>query len=170
MDFLREKIQMALIFFLTLPWLVSLLFQIHYPPLTEALLSGIAIVAAAFIISWAAETAEMDVPRSFSLALVALLAVLPEYAVDAYFAWMAGQVGGEYIHYATANMTGANRLLIGIGWSMVILYALLKFKAKEVRLDEGLRLETFFLFVATIYAFILPVKGSISVFDTVVFV
>lgn len=129
-----------------------------------------AVISASFLISWAAETAEMDVPRSFSLAVVALLAVLPEYAVDGYFAWKAGSVGGDYVHYATANMTGANRLLIGIGWSLIAFLAFKAMKTKEVELDEGIRLEIFFLLLATLYAFTLPLKGSISPYDAIVFV
>ncbi len=170
MGFLREKLQIFAVILLTVPWLASLATGIHHPPELQAFVSGLAVVAAAFLISWAAETAEMDVPRSFSLAIVALLAVLPEYAVDAYFAWKAGTAGGEYVHYATANMTGANRLLIGIGWSFVALYAMLKTRSREVVLDEGIRLEVFFLFLATLYAFTLPLKGEIDIIDTFVFV
>ncbi|WP_456477745.1 sodium:calcium antiporter [Geoglobus ahangari] len=170
MGYLRERFQILFAFTLTLPWLISYLLGFHYPPHIEALLSGLAVLGSAFLLSWAAETAEMDVPRSVSLAAVALLAVLPEYAVDAYFAWMAGKVGGDYIHYATANMTGANRLLIGVGWSLIMLIAIFKSRKREVELDEGLRLEMFFLLIATIYAFILPLKGSISVFDSLIFV
>ncbi|WP_457590460.1 sodium:calcium antiporter [Geoglobus sp.] len=170
MNYLRERVQIVLAFTLTLPWLISFLTGAHYPPHVEALLSGIAVLGSAFLLSWGAETAEMDVPRSVSLAVVALLAVLPEYAVDAYFAWMAGKVGGDYIHYATANMTGANRLLIGVGWSAIMLIAIFKSKKRSVELDEGLRLEIFFLFIATLYAFILPIKGSISVLDSLIFV
>jgi hypothetical protein len=37
--------------------------------------------------------------------------VLPEYAVDFYYAYAAGQdPSSNYVHYAAANMTGANRL------------------------------------------------------------
>lgn len=75
------------------------------------------------------ETAEIDAPRNFALAIVAFLATLSEYSVDTYLAWMAGKYpGSDYVHYTIANMTGANRLLIGIGWSIVIFYALYKIK------------------------------------------
>jgi cation:H+ antiporter len=170
MDFIKERLQLTIITILTLPWLASLVLKVNYDPITQTFLSGLAVVSASFLISWAAETAEMDVPRSFSLAVVALLAVLPEYAVDGYFAWKAGSVGGEYVHYATANMTGANRLLIGIGWSFVAFIAFFTTKRGEVQLDEGIRLENFFLLIATLYAFTLPFKGHISLFDMVVFV
>ncbi len=170
MDYLRERLQIVLAFTLTLPWLTSYITGMHYPPHIEAFLSGLAVLGSAFLLSWGAETAEMDVPRSVSLAIVALLAVLPEYAVDAYFAWMAGKVGGDYIHYATANMTGANRLLIGVGWSLIMLIAMAKSGKRQVELDEGLRLEMFFLLIATVYAFVLPLKGSISLIDSIIFV
>ena len=90
----------------------------------SALIFGIGILASAALLSWASEVAEMDMGQGLVLAIVALIAVLPEYAVDGYFAWQAGQdPDGKYVQYATANMTGANRLLIGLGWSgVVILY------------------------------------------------
>ncbi len=170
MNFLKEKIQLIAAINLTIPWIFSFFFKISYAPQIESLISGLAVVSAAFLLSWAAETAEIDVPRSVSLAVVALLAVLPEYAVDAYFTWMAGKVGGNYIHYATANMTGANRLLIGVGWSLVMILAIIKSKRDEIELDESLNLEIFFLFAATIYAFVLPIKDAISLVDSFIFV
>ncbi|MBO8179796.1 MAG: sodium:calcium antiporter [Archaeoglobus sp.] len=170
MDFRKEKSQLLLIASLSLPWLISLTLDYPHLPIIQTFLSGMAVISASFLISWAAETAEMDVPRSFSLAIVALLAVLPEYAVDGYFAWKAGSVGGDYVHYATANMTGANRLLIGIGWSLIAFLAFKAMKTKEVKLDEGIRLEILFLLLATLYAFTIPLKGSISPFDAIVFV
>jgi len=171
MPFIKERVKILIALLLTLPWFSLWLMGYTLPPYLEALVAGIAVISASFLLSWAAETAEIDVPRSFSLAVVALLAVLPEYAVDMYFAWMAGlNPDSDYVHYATANMTGANRLLIGIGWSAVMLYVLLTNKKREIDLDEGLRLEVFFLFLATLYAFLLPFKGNISLFDTLIFV
>ena len=170
MSFLKEKIQIIIVLLLTLPWILSLALKITYLPHLQAFLSGIAIIAAAFLISWAAETAEIDLPRSFSLALVALLVVLPEYAVDAYFAWVAGKIGGEYIHYTTANMTGANRLLIGIGWSSLAMFAMFKKRKKLIILDQGIYLESFVLLIATIYAFTIPVRSEISYVDSIFFI
>src|SRR5262245_39410610 len=86
------------------------------------LLFGFSIVGAAFAISWAAEAAEHDVPRALALIFVALLALLPEYAVDIVFAYKAGQ-DPTFAPYAVANMTGANRLLLGLGWPMVAVLA-----------------------------------------------
>ncbi|WP_290899282.1 sodium:calcium antiporter [Ferroglobus sp.] len=170
MRYLKERVFVALAVFTTIPWLISFFIGIKYVPHVEAFVAGIAVVGAAFLLSWAAETAEMDVPRSLSLAVVALLAVLPEYAVDMYFAWMAGKVGGDYIHYAAANMTGANRLLLGVGWSLVAFVAMLKMRRKEISLDEGIRLEFFILLVASLYCFLIPLRGKILLIDSVVLI
>lgn len=166
--FLKERIFIGLAVLGTIPWIFSFLLSYHYYAPIEALLSGIAVISAAFLLSWGAETAEKDLPRSLSLAIVALIAVLPEYSVDMYFTWMAGKVGEEYIHYAAANMTGANRLLLGIGWSLVAIVAMLKTGKKEVELDEGIRLEFFILLLASLYCFLIPIKGEISLFDTAI--
>ena len=158
-------------FVLTLPWIIVKISGTGVSPAIEALFSGLAIVGGAFVLSWAAEVAEVDVPMSVSLALVALIAVLPEYAVDMYFAWKAGKYPAmQYHHYAVANMTGANRLLIGIGWAIVVLFAATLQRKKEIELKKRLKLESSFLLIATIYAFILPLKGSISLFDSLVFI
>ncbi len=169
----KYKITILLALILTIPWLFSRLLNIYMLPYHKAILSGIAIVCSATILSWACEAAEVDVPRSFAIAIAALLAVLPEYAIDGYLAWMAGK-DPAYLHYAIANMTGANRLLIGIGWSLVALYAILRNGTKTglytIKLDDSLRLEIFFLMISTMYAFLLPFKGNISVFDTAFFI
>ncbi len=158
----------------TLPWLFVRQSGIVLTPVEQSFLSGLAIVGAAFLLSWAAETLENDVPRSVSLAFVALIAVLPEYAVDLYFTWQAGKAPeSEYVHYAVANMTGANRLLIGIGWSLVFFLAILwknKNSSKFVVLDRNLNLEIGFLALATIFAFTLPMRGEIALFDSAVFI
>ncbi len=141
------------------------------PPM-EALIAGAAILGAAFIILWACDVIQLDVSQSLAVALVALIAVLPEYAVDMYFTWMAGQDfpgESEYAHYAIANMTGANRLLIGIGWPTIVCVAWFKFR-KNIWLDKEHSTELFFLGLATLYAFILPFKGSLAWYDGLAFI
>ena len=139
-------------------------------PLLILLFTGLGIFGAAFILTWACEVAQMDIPQTLALAVVAFIAVLPEYAVDMYFTWMAGQdPESAYSHYAIANMTGANRLLIGIGWSAIAILYWLKYK-KDVILDPERRTEMLFLAAATIYAFIIPIKGSLACYDAIIFV
>ncbi|MFC2059460.1 sodium:calcium antiporter, partial [Chloroflexota bacterium] len=109
---------------------------------TETVFFGVAIVGAAFLITWAAEVAEMDISQSLALALIALIAVLPEYSVDLYFAWTAAK-NPEYAHYAIANMTGANRLLIGLGWTLVLFLFWFKTKKTTLVLDGTHKIEFF---------------------------
>src|SRR3972149_3947487 len=84
----------------------------------DTALFGFSIVAAAFLLGWAAEAAEMDITQGLAVAFIALIAVLPEYAVSMTFAWKAG-TDPSFAPYAVANMTGGNRLLIGAAWPML---------------------------------------------------
>ncbi len=136
------------------------------PPL-RALVFGVAIVSGAFLLSWAAEVVQLDFSQGLALALLALIAVLPEYVVDATFAWLAAE-DPSYAGYAVANMTGANRLLIGLAWPLVVGLAFLRFRRRKVRLEPEHGLEIVMLLAATLYAFVLPLKGNISLIDLAV--
>jgi cation:H+ antiporter len=130
---------------------------------------GLAIVGAAFAMSWGAEAAEHDIPRALALSVVALLAVFPEYAVDIVFAVKAGQ-DPTFAPYAAANMTGSNRLLLGLGWPTVSLLAWRASGIKVLHLGRDAGLPLFFLGVATVYSFSLPLRANISIVDCVVLV
>src|SRR5229473_2744545 len=152
---------------LALQWVFLRLAGVELTPHLTALLSGIGIFGAAILLSWAAEVAQLDVPQSLAFAFLALIAVLPEYAVDMYFAWTAGK-NPAYTQYATANMTGANRLLIGFGWSAVVIVYWLKTRKRAVELDPSHSMEISYLTVATVYSFLIPLKGTLSLVDTAV--
>ncbi len=108
---------------------IGLLFsgvQLH--PLVAAAVYGAGILAGAFLFSWAAEVAELDISASLAIAILALLTVLPEYAIEAVLAWDAGASFDPAIRAVTdetervaANVNGANRMLVGVGWPVVIL-------------------------------------------------
>ncbi|WP_313692725.1 sodium:calcium antiporter [Halorarum halobium] len=147
--------------------------------------SGVAVLGASFLLAWGAETAEKDVPRAFAIAVLAVLAVAPEYAVDALYAWQAGQGDPAAGNLAVANMTGANRILIGIGWSGIALFSIYKAYGGNddssvqttdsrlgdyVSLDRDIALEILFLFAATVFAFFVPLGGGIGAVDTIVLV
>ncbi len=149
---------------LPLQWLIIHFAGGHLAPHWEALSSGISIFGAAFLLSWAAELAQMDIPQALALAFLALIAVLPEYAVDIYFAWQAGK-DPSYISYAAANMTGANRLLIGLGWAAIVIAFWLKTGNRVVALGRDQKVEIIALGAATLYSFVIPLKGTISVVD-----
>ena len=134
---------------------------------------GIAIFAAAFMLSWAAEVVQIDISESLAVAILALLAVLPEYAVDFVFTWNAYGDTPKAIeshHYAVANMTGANRLLVGLGWPFILfLYVYVK-KKKEIVLDQIQRVEIFYLALASLYSITIPLKGELNLIDTIILV
>ncbi|NIB98759.1 sodium:calcium antiporter [Halobacterium sp. R2-5] len=177
---------------LTAPWVV--VFATGGPDayglgeMTTVAVSGVAVLGASFLLAWGAETAEKDVPPAFAIAVLAVLAVAPEYAVDALYAWTAGANvgtarGAEAANLAVANMTGANRILIGIGWSGVALFTVYKARSSRdpavdqrgglrsvVNLDPAIATEVTFLLAATTYAFLVPFRGGIDVLDTVVLV
>lgn len=154
---------------ITLPALVLRGGAVHIVPGNEAFLFGVAILGAAFLLTWAAEVAQVDISQGLALAFLALIAVLPEYAVDLYFAWRAPHQP-EYTAYATANMTGANRLLIGIAWPLIIVLYRWKSGKRELVLPQSRCVELVFLTIATVYSFVIPLKGTISLLDMVVLV
>jgi cation:H+ antiporter len=154
-------------FAITGPALYLKLTGLHMTPPLSALIFGLGVLGAAFLLSWAAEVAQMDIPRALAVAVLALIAVLPEYAVDLYFAWTAAE-RPEYTAYATANMTGSNRLLVGFGWALIVWVYALRFRRREVLLEPEHRIEISFLGFATLYSFLLPFKDTLSLLDTLI--
>jgi cation:H+ antiporter len=151
-----------------LPGVAARVGLIHVPLVLETTLLGMAILGAAFLLSWAAEVAQHDISQTLAIAVLAFIAVLPEYAVDLFLAYRAGQGDDARRHYAVANMTGANRLLIGVGWAAVVLVYWLKTRKREVRLRPEQRTDVGFLLVATLWAFSIPIRGQLSLLDFVV--
>ncbi len=165
------------------------------PPLA-ALVYGIAIIGAAFVLSWAAEAAQVDISAGLALAVLALLAVLPEYAVDFVFSFQAGQIyaaegtcppaedGSTPCALALANMTGANRVLVGVGWPLVVAVATLAVRRSRrhgggdsatthqgcVQMPRALSAEVVFLGIATLYSLALPLRHTLTLLDAAVLV
>src|SRR5574340_1741178 len=71
-----------------------------------------AILVAAMLIAWAAESAQYFIAQGFALAILAWLQTLPEFAVEAVLAWK------QPVPLLMANLTGALRLLTGLAWPM----------------------------------------------------
>ena len=76
------------------------------------------MVAASFLLAWAAEAARLDIAGPLAIAILAVIAVLPEYAVDLYFAWSAAR-DPTYAQYAAANMTVTGITGGGLTWQLV---------------------------------------------------
>ncbi len=171
-------------------------------PWAQAVLFGGAVIGAAFGLAWAAEAAQLDVSASLAIGVLALIAVLPEYAVGFVFAWKGGNDvqrygadclgpgGGESnCSLVLANMTGANRLLIGVGWALVVFIAWRRMKRSDrhhrgtmvattggetrrygIRLARSKAVEFSYLALAAIYCLTLPLKRTITLVDAVILV
>ena len=189
-----------------------LLSRVHHPgapDLVLALAFGVAIVGAAFLLSWAAEVAQLDISAGLAIAVLAFIAVLPEYAVGLVFALkgghaqaihgsacqsMAAKMAGDEspCSLALANMTGSNRLLIGVGWALVVFIAWRQYRKRGspvargtggvpprgaagaapygIALEKSHSVELGFLSVATFYSLTLPLKGTITLVDAAVLI
>jgi len=134
-----------------------------------ALLSGIAVLGASFLLLWACDAVQEDISQTLALAIVALIAVLPEYAVDMYITWQAAFKPLEYAPLAIANMTGANRLIIGVAWAVIVAIYWVKTR-KEVVIERDRRTELFFLLIATLYAIFIAFKGTLEWYDGIVYI
>ncbi|MDF2381808.1 hypothetical protein JMG10_10055 [Nostoc ellipsosporum NOK] len=140
-------------------------------PLLDAALFGIAILAAGFMLSWGAEAAEKRVSQGLIVAVIALITVLPEYAVDFYYAYVAGQnPASNYVHYAAANMTGANRLLVGLAWPLLVLLHWARTRERAIALAPVNAAEVTFLMIGSIWSFTILLRDEIGVLDTAVLV
>jgi cation:H+ antiporter len=147
---------------------------IALPPVAKVLVFGVGVLAAVALLLWASEAARVDLSGSFALAILALVAVLPEYAIDLYFAYSAGS-RPDYASYAAANMTGANRLLIGVAWPLLVFAAIWAVRRRgqpgerdAVRLEQHRYVEIIFLAAATVYALVIPLTRELAWYDTVV--
>ncbi|QNE36316.1 sodium:proton exchanger [Leifsonia shinshuensis] len=150
---------------------------VDLPPAAGMLSFGLAIVAAAFALAWAGEAAELDISGGLAVGLLAVIAILPEYAIDLYFAFSAG-ADPSLAPYAAANMTGSNRLLLGFGWPFLLLVAFLALRALRGRrspdpdvrskpfaiaLPRQNRTELGLLLVASALTLVIPLTGRIDV-------
>jgi cation:H+ antiporter len=166
--------RLALLLTIAAPAVVLRLAGATSHSVVDLLVFGGAVVAASFILAWAAEAARKDISGALAIAILALIAVLPEYAVDLYYAFRSGS-DPVYEQFAAANMTGSNRLLLGFGWPLVIFVALLV--ARRAARSRGLtgsrlpvslalpasgRMDIGVLAIVAVLAFVIPVMGEIA--------
>jgi len=133
------------------------------------------ILLSAFLVAWGAEAAQFLISQGLALALLAWLQTLPEFAVEAVIAWEAGREP-ERAHLAIANLTGAIRLLLGLGWPMIyFVFAIwgrhtAKQRLPAIKLDDEHAIEVVGLIPPLLYFIVILVKQSINWVDAVVLV
>ena len=133
------------------------------------------ILASAFLVAWGAEAAQFLISQGLALAILAWLQTLPEFAVEAVIAWEAGAEPVR-AHLAVANLTGAIRLLLGLGWPMIyfVFAAAGRRSASErlpaIRLDREHAVEIVGLVPPILYFVVILVKGRFSWVDAAVLI
>ena len=123
-----------------------------------------AILGSAFVVGWAAETAQFQIGQGLALALLAWIQVLPEFAVEAAISWERN------IPLMTANFTGALRLLTGLGWPVIwVMHALSRRRRRErwpaIQLDEEHSIEILGLLPPLLYFGWIIFKGTLDCWD-----
>jgi cation:H+ antiporter len=126
-------------------------------------------------VAWGAEAAQFIISQGLALALLAWLQTLPEFAVEAVIAWEAG-ADPERSHLAIANLTGAIRLLLGLGWPMIYFVFAAAGRARGaarlpvIRLQPEHAVEIVGLVPPLLYFGVILAKGRFSWVDAVVLV
>jgi cation:H+ antiporter len=139
-------------------------------PASSALWAAPAILVAAMLIAWAAESAQFFVAQGFALAILAWLQTLPEFAVEFVYAWR------QEVPYLLANLTGALRLLTGLGWPMIYSVAAFFYRRRyrkpmrEIVLQDGHCVEVVGLLAPLLYMVLVWFRGSLHLFDAAVLI
>ena len=126
------------------------------------------ILLAAMLIAWGAETSQFFIAQGFALAILAWMQTLPEFAVEAVLAWH------RQVPYLFASLTGALRLLTGLGWPMIYFAAAVVYRKRErkgmrrIVLEGEHSVQVVALLVPLIYVSVIVWKGSLELVDAVV--
>ena len=137
---------------------------------TALLWAGPCLLFAALAITWGAESAQFFIAQGFALAILALLQTLPEFAVEAVLAWH------QQVPFLLANLTGALRILTGLGWPMIYFAAAYVHRKRtgkplsEICLDPEHGVVVVGLLPALIYASVILWKATLHPYDAIVLV
>src|SRR5690348_14967338 len=123
------------------------------------------ILLAAMLIAWAAESAQFFIAQGVALAILAWLQTLPEFAVEAVLAWK------QQVPLLMANLTGALRLLTGLGWPLIYGTAAFFHRRRRqgpmraIQLADEHSIEVVGLLAALLYSAVICAKGSLTLVD-----
>jgi cation:H+ antiporter len=153
----------------TLPGVLVRLSGAPIPPPLGMFVFGGAVMAAAFMLASAAEAAEIDAPPGIAVAGVALVAVLPEFVIEVYFAF-SGQ-----IEFVSASLTGSTRLLLSVAVGMPAIAAMVlgrrgRARLQVVDLAPQRRVDLAIITAASLYAPLIVLRGHLGWPDAVVLI
>ncbi len=133
------------------------------------------MLLSAFLVAWGAEAAQFLISQGLALALLAWLQTLPEFAVEAVIAWDAGKDPAR-AHLAIANLTGAIRLLLGLGWPMIYFVFAVSGRKEAaerlpaIKLEREHAVEIIGLIPPMLYFLVILAKRSIGWIDSLVLI
>ena len=128
------------------------------------------ILVASMLIAWAAESAQFFIAQGFALAILAWLQTLPEFAVEAVLAYK------QQVPLLMANLTGALRLLTGLGWPLIYFTSAFFHRRKrkrrmlEIHLADEHAIEVVGLAACLPYIAFICAKGSLHLYDAAVLI
>src|SRR3954452_17411285 len=150
---------------------VGLLAEVARPVLGVQLAAvglAIGLVGASFLLAWAADAGEAVFSGGLVLAVIALLAVLPEFVIETRFAY------AQKTELVTANLTGATRLLLTGATALPLVVAFMARRrhtaAAAFQLAATRRLELCILLLTAIFAIQIVVRGALTLVDGAILV
>jgi cation:H+ antiporter len=141
---------------------------------TVAFVTFGAVIAASLLIAWAAEASEFTISKGLALALVAIVQTIPEYFVEGTIAWKAGKEPLIWVPNVIANFTGANRLLTGLGWPLILFTVMIQKRRSgqagptSIALRKEQSVELVFMLGSSLYYTFVIIRGEVSLLDSLV--
>jgi cation:H+ antiporter len=153
----------------TAPAVLVRLSGAHVPPPLGIVIFGSAVMAAAFMLASAAEAAELDAPPGIAVAGIALVAVLPEWVIEIYFAFTG------HVEFVTASLTGSTRLLLSCAVGMPAIASIIVVRRGGKRLGvvelaAQRRVDLAVIAAASLYAPLIVLRGHLAWTDAVILI
>src|SRR3954462_4710625 len=129
---------------------------------------GIGLIAASFLLAWAADAGEAVFTGGLVLAVIALVAMLPEFVIEMRFAY------SQQTQLVTANLTGATRLLLTGATALPLVVAFIARRrgraASSFQLATTRRLELGMLLITACFAIQIVVFRALTLVDGVILI
>ena len=130
--------------------------------------TGPGILLASLMMAWGAECSQFFVAQGLALAMLAWLQTLPEFAVEAVLGFH------QQSQFLLANLTGALRLLTGLGWPMIYFSAAMSYRQQhktglgKIALPRHQSIQVVGLAGCLVYVSVIAIKASLTVFDSLI--